>query len=449
MKYVIIILSVNCKKSLIVGGVMMETSKRKALRNKLIMYVIVAFAVVIAWQIFVLKLLEKGNIVTMTAIIMIAGSLVLIVGGVLFVVRYFLGKIIAIFTGIQDITSDAIDEKALKMVERNDEIGEMARTMQETFSSIKNIVEGIKKSSKELGEVSDSFQQIFQSMTSAVEMTGNEVSTIASNTITQAEQIGDMLVKIESIGNSIEMITQNIEMLAQSADVMKNYDESAKVIMNELVVISKKSSESMENVRQQTELTNQSAQEIRKATEIIAGISSQTNLLALNASIEAARAGEHGKGFAVVAEEIRALADQSRESTEQIEKIVSTLLDNSDVSVEITKEVSEAFLVQNDKIHETEVIFGSLNAEVDKVSGAIKEIEGEIEGLNSHKDIIEVGMSSLSESSKQNAESAEITNDNVEVFRKVTDECNSATETIVSVSDELLEYIKHFGIESI
>ena len=47
------------------------------------------------------------------------------------------------------------------------------------------------------------------------------------------------------------------------------------------------------------------------------------------------------------------------------------------------------------------------------------------------------------------AQSAEITNDNVEVFRKVTDECNSATETIVSVSDELLEYIKHFGIESI
>ncbi len=61
--------------------------------------------------------------------------------------------------------------------------------------------------------------------------------------------------------------------------------------MEELVNISKESGIAIENVRQQTDLTNQSAQEIRTATEIIAGISNQTNLLALNASIEAARAG--------------------------------------------------------------------------------------------------------------------------------------------------------------
>lgn len=89
----------------------------------------------------------------------------------------------------------------------------------------------------------------------------------------------------------------------------------------------------IENVRQQTELTNQSAQKIRSATEIIAGISSQTNLLALNASIEAARAGEHGRGFAVVAEEI------TTENVEELIQIVDECNKSTEVVVDVTKEL--------------------------------------------------------------------------------------------------------------
>lgn len=427
----------------------MNIKKKKSLRNKLILSIILSFLFICLWEIFILKLLENGTINTLVASILMIGVLFFVFGAVGVTVRYFFGKIIHIFSGMQDVADEAIDLGANKLAQRNDEIGEMARSMQETFSSIGKIVKGIRKASDELSEVSENFTNIFNSMTTAVEQTGNEVETIASNTISQAEQVADMKGKIEAISNSIENITENIEMLAQSAELMKKYDESVEQILSELVDISQKSSEAIENVRQQTEITNQSAQQIRTATEIIAGISGQTNLLALNASIEAARAGEHGKGFAVVAEEIRALADQSRESTEQIEKVVMALLENSDVSVEITKEVSEAFLKQNEKIQETETIFGSLNEEIGKVSGSIRDITGEVSDLNSHKDVIETSINSLTESSQQNADSAEITTENIEEFRQIVNECNDATATVVSVSEELIDYIKVFGAESI
>ena len=427
----------------------MDVKKKKKLRNKLLLGMGAGFILTVLWIILMLKLLENGTVNTVVASVSIIGILLATLIGIFVMIRFFIGKFMIIFSGMKDIADDTMDLGLNKVAERKDEIGEMARYVQETFSSIGKVVGGIRKASAELGEVSEDFKNIFATMRTAVEQTEGEVSTLSGNTMEQAEQVADMQLKIEAINEAIEKIAENIEILADSADVMKKYDISVEEILTELVAISKKSSESMENVRQQTVLTNQSAQKIRSATEIIAGISAQTNLLALNASIEAARAGEHGRGFAVVAEEIRALADQSKESTEQIEKVVSDLLSNADISVEITREVTEAFLKQNEKIEETQEIFGSLNTEIGKVSDSISQISGEMEGLNSHKNVIAEGIQSLTVSAKQNADSTEVTTENVEEFRQIVDECNKATETVVSVSMELIGYIGEFGEEAI
>lgn len=427
----------------------MDVKKKKSLLRKLIFGMTISFIAIVLWQIFILNLLEKGIINTGVAAFSLVGVLLFVLGGIFLIVRFITGKFMQIFSGMKDAADESMDMATNKLAERNDEIGEIARYVQDTFSSLGKVIGGIRTASRELGEVSESFTNIFDSMEMAVEQTGTEVDTIASNTMLQAEQAADMKEKIDAISNAIEKITENVDLLAESAELMKNCDEAVEKILGELIAISKRSSESVENVRQQTEITNQSAQEIRTATEIIAGISSQTNLLALNASIEAARAGEHGKGFAVVAEEIRALADQSRESTEQIEKVVAALLDNSAISVEITKEVSEAFLKQNEKIQETEGIFNSLNNEISKVSRSIKDITGEMDGLNTHKDVIETGIDSLTLTAQQNAESAEVTTENMEEFRQIVSECNSATGVVVNVSEELVGYIKEFSEDAI
>lgn len=427
----------------------MDVKKKKKLRNKLIAGMGLGLILTMLWIVFMMKLLENGTINTTIASISIIGILLFTVGTIYSVLRFFLGKIMTIFGGLKDKTDETMDMGMQKIMERNDELGEIARTVQDSLSMIGNVVVGIRKASAELGEVSEEFQAIFENMAVAVEQTESEVETISSNSALQAEQAEDMKAKINAIGAAIEKIADNVEHLAESAELMKNYDTSVEKIMAELVAISQKSSQSMESVRQQTELTNQSAQQIRSATEIIAGISAQTNLLALNASIEAARAGEHGRGFAVVAEEIRALADQSKESTGQIEAVVSALLDNSKISVEVTREVSEAFLRQNEKIQETETIFGSLNREVGKVSDAIKDIANEMEGLNADKKVIEQGIDSMVDTAQQNASSAQITTENVEEFSQIVDECNKATETVVNVSNELIGYIGEFGEDAI
>ena len=178
-----------------------------------------------------------------------------------------------------------------------------------------------------------------------------------------------------------------------------------------------------------------------EAVDIIASIAGQTNLLALNASIEAARAGEQGRGFAVVAEEIGQLAEQSKSSSARIGDVVNSLIQNSNESVNITKQLADAFEAQKVKIHETEEIFGKLNTEVETVSNAIVEIDKEAGSAKEYGDSMHGQIVALKETVDSNTASVENTVSELDGFEKVVDKCMKATASIGDVSEELVGYV--------
>ena len=328
-------------------------------------------------------------------------------------------------------------------------VGEAFGKVKQASEEKVEIIKQIRKATTELEEVSGDFITSFETMTESVGRANEKVSSITNNTESQAEKTENIERVIMNISQAMESIAGNIEVLTQSAKNMKTCNESAENIMKELVAISKENSDSIENVQTQTDLTNQSAMQIGAVTEIIAGISNQTNLLALNASIEAARAGEQGKGFAVVAEEIRTLADQSRESSQKINEIVETLIQNSNISVDITKKVSEAFEKQNEKISETESIFASLNEEIELVSDSIHGIGGEVEELNHHKDSMNEGIVSLTQTAEENTGSAKETLDSMNEVEMLVSQCEETTNKVTLVAKELIEAIQKFDIDKL
>ncbi len=421
----------------------------KNLGKKLIAVLAIVLVVLVAWQVLVLTLLDKHVINTLVALILTTVVVAVMIALIALSVKYVMEPIRMAVMGTKPAEDSRMAIRAKKMAAREDDIGKMFREVQGSVGSFANVIAGIRNATQELEEVTEEFQEMFSNMTESVNETNSAVEVIAANTMSQSNHTLDMKDKIDAIGTTIDYISTNNEILTQIVQKISEYNDYVDEIMQELMNINEKNGESIENVRQQTELTNSSAQQIRKAAEIIAGISSQTNLLALNASIEAARAGEHGSGFAVVAEEIRVLADQSKESTEQINHVVNELLSNSEISVATTQEVAEAFAVQSEKVNETVSIFKSLHSEIKKVRGSIEGINEEVGDLETHKNVIESGIDALSASSEENSDSAQLTTENLAGFKDTVSECGDKTKRVVGVTEELIGYIHQFDAENV
>lgn len=308
------------------------------------------------------------------------------------------------------------------------------------------IVHGIHHSTGELNTFSEKFKDNFDTISSSIANIDTAVDEIANGATNQADETQKVSEQVELMGKSIDFMNGNISALAQSAETMKSKNGDAQKNLDALVEISNKTKISVDEIQKQTIETNQSALDIRSATDIIADIASQTNLLSLNASIEAARAGENGRGFAVVAEEIRVLADQSTESADRIKSIIEKLIENSNTSVQTMNSVVEEIKHQNEKIDNTKDVFGVLKTEVDNVTESIEGLADKVDDLNGLKNSVTESVESLAAIAQENAAGTEETSASMVELSQIVNDCNQNTSKLVGLASALKNDIGKFRL---
>ena len=333
-----------------------------------------------------------------------------------------------------------------KLLNRSDEVGKSARAVHSVVTGFSRIITDIHNSMKDMNEFTGTFSSNFDSIGQSISSVNTAVTEIAQGATTQAADTQKVSESMSDMSNALNRTADSISALSSSAANMKESNATVDSTLKELLEISSHTQKSVDQVQEQTNITNESAQAIQAATDIIAGIANQTNLLSLNASIEAARAGEMGKGFAVVAEEIRGLADQSKESADKIRGIVENLISNSNQSVEIMNGVVGEIHQQNEKLGTTLNVFGTLNQEVQKVVGEINVISGELDHIEAYKSDVVEKIDGLTEISQNNAASTEETAATMDQLAEVVEECRQATAQLNVIADELNANAKKFQL---
>lgn len=295
------------------------------------------------------------------------------------------------------------------LIERRNEIGDMAKAVEHLRKELLDIIGDIKKSSAILLDSGNNLSEMAENTSTTTEQMSKVIEDISKGAVSQAEEIEAASVHIGDMGNVIEEIVTNVDGLDKTSAKMKNASDESTQIIHELSKSNDRTTKAIEKISNQIHTTNDSVQMIGEAVELITAIAGQTSLLALNASIEAARAGEHGKGFAVVASEIQKLAEQSNDSAEKIKQIIAELLKDSEATVQIMGEVEVIVNEQQEKLNETKAKFVDVAEGVDNSREETEAIQSRTEICDTSREKVIDVISNLSAISQENAASTEET----------------------------------------
>ena len=381
-----------------------------------------------------------------TAIFMVVIALVGLVISVLIaqgIVRSIKSSITDLNKVAEGKLNFAINEK---MTSRGDEVGNIARSIDSLLHGLLDIVNSLHGSSNTLTDFSANIRENFTAINGSISEINNAVEEVATSATTQANATQDVAQQMNEMGIAVEKSSENIGTLKQITGEMETTNHEVNETLDSLVSISNNTRKSIETVQRQTNDTNQSAMEIQSVVNFISNIADQTNLLSLNASIEAARAGEQGRGFAIVADEVRQLAEQSRQSADQIEGIVRKLIENSNSSVDAMNIVMDEIQVQHDKLNQTQDVFDHLRSEITNVTHAVDGISKEIESIDHAKDRVYSNLESLAAISEENAASTQETSATMSQLADLVNECDSAVGELGGISDSLEGNIKKFTL---
>lgn len=297
----------------------------------------------------------------------------------------------------------------------------------------------LENSSHDVNEVSGVISEYSNDITQAIDEINEGMSR-------QSEHAQECVAKTDVLSSEIQEVSRVVE------DVEKLVDETEQMInrgmeivqllgdrARETTSITKKVGESIESLREESEIIN-------TFVGTITEISEQTNLLSLNASIEAARAGDAGRGFAVVAEEIRKLADDSAKAAGEIRNNVEHIAGQTLNSVESARNAQNMVAAQTEAVEQVVDVFLRMQKQMGTLIEGLKEIVDSTEKADHERKYTVDAVRNISDIIEETANSAEVVRDVLNRLMESVQNLNQTADSLGQNMEELKTEISVFKI---
>lgn len=330
---------------------------------------------------------------------------------------------------------------------RQDEFKELTGSLNAMIESMRGLMRDMKQFGSKVTGLAENVSDKTGVINTSMQDIARAMGEVAGGVQGQAEDTESSNENMISFSENITTVTEKTSHMGQTADKAIEAVEQGRVIVQEL---SGKSDTTVSLTRvlvDDIDAVQKNSEEIKSFVDVINSIAGQTNLLSLNASIEAARAGEAGRGFAVVAEEIRKLADQSKESGNKIHEIVKKIGETADKTTASAREAESMVNEQARALQETVNVFEMIQDCVGELVEGIRLITQRLEESMLEKDKVESSLQNIASVSEEVAASTQEVTATLGEQVSVVQTLKEEVELLRSDALELDKSIERFKID--